>query len=318
MAERRHHRDHDHDHEHGHGHEPTITAHELLAPAVHELCKAIREAAARVGSSAAHHARGSLGYDTEAVHDLRVGMRRLRTLLRPARAVYGKKRIRAAGDELRRFAQATGIVRDEEVLHETLASLSLPRRTRRALDAWIRARGRRERELRKSAVELLTAPAEAPGLPSLEVALTTLEACIRPRRKGKQDAHELGRDALDAALGGVHEMSALGLKTADPLMMHALRIREKRLRYTAEIFAEVLPDEAAKIAKDAARMQKRLGELHDLDQAIATVLQARSLGRPARPAVLEALREARALLAQKLEGDVAAAVSPAPREDAMS
>ncbi len=305
MAER------DHAHKH-HEHEPTITAHELLAPAVGELCATVREALARV--AAASHARGAEGYDAEAVHDLRVGLRRLRTLLRPARAIYGKKRMRRSGDELRRFAQATGIVRDEEVLHETLAALDLPRRTRRALEAWIRSRGRRERELRKEAVELLTTHEEARGLPSLEHALSALEAAVKSNRKGKQDARDVARAALDAAIDGVQAIGALGPSTADAPAMHALRIREKRLRYTAEIFAEVLPGEATRLAKDAARMQKKLGELHDLDQAIAVVLQARSLSRPARPAVIQALREARAELAARLQGDVAATASVGRRE----
>jgi CHAD domain-containing protein len=292
-------------------HEPTITAHELLAPAVSELCATIREAAARVEAS---HARSAEGYDAEAVHDLRVGLRRLRTLLRPARTIYGKKRIRRAADELRRFAQATGIIRDEEVLRETLAGLDLPRRTRRALDAWIRGRERRERELRREAVELLTTHEEARGLPSLEHALSSLEACLKSKRKGKQDAKDVARTALDAAIEGVQEIGALAPSTADPPTMHALRIREKRLRYTAEIFAEVLPGQSKHLAKDAARMQKKLGELHDLDQAIAVVLQARSLSRPTRPAVLQALRAARAALAARIQGDVTAAASVAPRE----
>jgi CHAD domain-containing protein len=306
-------------------HAPVITAHEILAPAVSELCARIREAATRVGATAAGHARGSAGYDAEAVHDLRVGLRRLRTLLKPARALYGKRKIRAAGDELRRFAQATGIVRDEEVLHETLAAIELPRRPRRALEAWIRSRGRRERELRQAAIELLTSPADALAAPSLDHALTALESCILPNRKAKQSASEVARAAIDAAIHGVHEGAVLASSTADVAAMHALRIREKRLRYTAEIFAEVLPGESARLAKDAARMQKRLGELHDYDEAIAVILQARSLPRPARPLVLQALREARDELAERLHDDVAAAAhapdplsqpAPAPRADA--
>jgi CHAD domain-containing protein len=296
-----------------HDAEPVITAHALLAPAVRELSGRIREAAERVAATAAGSARGEVGYDAEAIHDFRVALRRLRTLLKPARAIYGKQKIRAAGDELRRFAQGTGIVRDEEVLHETLASLDLPRRTRRALDAWIRSRGRLERELRKGAVELLVSPAEAQALPSLEHALTALESCIRSRKKGKQAASDVARAAIDTALRGVREAAALAPSTADPAAMHALRIREKRLRYTAEIFAEVLPGEAARLVKDATRMQKRLGELHDFDQAITVILQARSLARPTRPLVLEALREARAALADRLHDDViAAAHAPGP------
>ncbi len=289
--------------------EPTITAHEFLAPTLRDLLAKVRAAAARASATASTPAHASAGYDAEAVHDLRVALRRLRTLLRPARAIYGKRRLRAVGDELRRFAQATGIVRDEEVLHETLAKLSLPRRTRRALDAWIRSRGRHERELRRAAISFLTSDAEAPAKPSLEAALTALEASVRPRRKSKQSAASLALTALDAAIEGVRACGATSPKTTDPVAMHALRIREKRLRYTAEFFAEVLPGESSRLAKNAARMQKCLGELHDLDQAILVVLQARNLPRPTRPSVLQALRTARAALAERLQGDVAAAIA---------
>ena len=290
--------------------EPTITAHELLAPTLRDLLARVRAAAARVSvTAAAPPAGASAGYDAEAVHDLRVALRRLRTLLRPARAIYGKQRIGAVADELRRFAQATGIVRDEEVLHETLRELSLPRRTRRALDAWIRSRARHERELRKAAVDFLMNGAEAAANPSLEAALTALEASVRPRRKGQQSAALLARSALDAAIEGVRASGAAAPRATDPAAMHALRIREKRLRYTAELFAEVLPSESSRLAKDAARMQKRLGELHDLDQAIVVVLQARNLPRPTRPAVIQALRAERAALAERLQGDLAATIA---------
>jgi CHAD domain-containing protein len=285
-----------------------ITAHELLSPAVDELCAKIREAIARVAVT------GTAGYDAEAVHDLRVGLRRLRTLLRPARSIYGKRKIRAAGAELRRFAQATGAVRDEEVLHETLLSLDLPRRTRRALEAWLRSRGRLEREQREAAVRLLTSPADAQAAPSLDHALTALESVIRSRKQGKEAAVGVARSAIDTAIRGVRELAVIASATEDPAAMHALRIGEKRLRYTAEIFAEVLPGESARLVKEATRMQKRLGELHDFDQATTVILQARSLARPARPMVLEALREARARLAARLHDDVVALATHAPVE----
>ena len=278
-----------------------ITAHELLAPAVDELCAKIREAAERVAVT------GTGGYDAEAVHDLRVGLRRLRTLLRPARSIYGKRKIRAAGAELRCFAQATGIVRDEEVLHETLLSLHLPRRTRRAVDAWLRSRGRLAREQREAAVRLLTSPADAQAAPSLDHALTALASVIRSRKQGKEAAVVVARAAIDAAIRRVRELAVIASSTEDPAAMHALRIGEKRLRYTAELFADVLPGESPRLVKEATRMQKRLGELHDFDHALTVVLQARSLARPTRPLLIAALREARARLAARLHDDLVAA-----------
>src|SRR5262249_31837913 len=71
-----------------------LTAHQLLGPTLIELVDTARAASARVeesfrGQKGASGATGAL--DPEAVHDFRVALRRLRTLLRVARKVYGKK-----------------------------------------------------------------------------------------------------------------------------------------------------------------------------------------------------------------------------------
>src|SRR6185503_20707825 len=80
------------------------SAHALLAPTLLGMIDAVKEASARLAS----RGQPRRAVDGEAVHDFRVALRRLRTLLRPARRVYGKKRLRAVAAELRRFAQATG------------------------------------------------------------------------------------------------------------------------------------------------------------------------------------------------------------------
>ena len=73
-------------------------------------------------------------------------------LLRPARRLYGARHLRAIiGGELRRYAHATGALRDEEVLRETLgATSSLPARgARGARHAWLVQRARQERVRRR-------------------------------------------------------------------------------------------------------------------------------------------------------------------------
>ena len=51
--------------------------------------------------------------------------------------------------------------------------------------------------------------------------------------------------------------------------LHALRIAAKRLRYTLELFARVLPEACSPLLKEVERVQGELGEIHDSDVMIA-------------------------------------------------
>ena len=51
--------------------------------------------------------------------------------------------------------------------------------------------------------------------------------------------------------------------------LHNLRIAAKRLRYTLELFEDVLPTVCQGIAKELAQLQDELGTLHDADVMIA-------------------------------------------------
>lgn len=51
--------------------------------------------------------------------------------------------------------------------------------------------------------------------------------------------------------------------------LHDLRIAAKRLRYTLEIFEEVLPETSKAIVKELEQIQDELGSLHDSDVMIA-------------------------------------------------
>jgi|ERR1019366_3793218 hypothetical protein len=51
--------------------------------------------------------------------------------------------------------------------------------------------------------------------------------------------------------------------------LHNLRIATKRLRYTLEIFADILPASVAPLLKEVVQIQEELGTLHDSDVMIA-------------------------------------------------
>jgi len=51
--------------------------------------------------------------------------------------------------------------------------------------------------------------------------------------------------------------------------LHDMRIAAKRLRYTFEVFEDVLPAASQSIVSELTRLQDELGELHDSDVMIA-------------------------------------------------
>src|SRR5947209_1089059 len=51
--------------------------------------------------------------------------------------------------------------------------------------------------------------------------------------------------------------------------LHNLRIAAKRLRYTLELFEDVLPEESKAIVEELTKIQDELGALHDHDVLIA-------------------------------------------------
>ena len=51
--------------------------------------------------------------------------------------------------------------------------------------------------------------------------------------------------------------------------LHNLRIAAKRLRYTLEVFADVLPPESEQIVEELTKIQDEVGALHDSDVMIA-------------------------------------------------
>jgi CHAD domain-containing protein len=275
---------------------PSLRADDFLAPVLFTFIAAVQREAQRMGATGG-------AADPEAVHDFRVALRRLRTALRPARRLHGKRHLRAVEEELGRFARATGALRDEEVLRETLGALDLPPPARAALDAWLVQRLRQERARRRRAGALIAGADRHPGVgPPLGTALAALERRLGRRRSEEHPARALAESALAEATAAV--AARLHARPTDAAAMHALRIRYKRLRYTAELFKPLLGEATSLLAREAARMQKRLGELHDLDEALTRVTRARALPRGARAAARRALLRLRARQSARLRRDL--------------
>jgi CHAD domain-containing protein len=239
--------------------------------------------------------------DGEAVHDLRVSLRRIRSLLRVVRPVFGRFHVGRIRAEMQRTAAATGALRDEEVLEETLDALDLSAPHRKALAPWLRTRADRETELRAEVIRLLTSGA-------LEAPRAELRALLTlPLRPGRDK--EAPRFARRGVLEAQKQVEALRTAdVADVQGMHDLRIACKRLRYAVEALGPVLPPELRAWGHVAATFQKVLGHLHDHDVALETVRDASELSEATRAVVTEALSKKRAHHADHYLAEVGFAV----------
>jgi CHAD domain-containing protein len=222
--------------------------------------------------------------DEEALHDLRVAIRRTRTVLEVGREVFG----RFHADEVRRalteLQRATGALRDEEVLLEIIASLHLHKAD---VNAWVEVRRRHERRLRAQVRRIVRSGALDRARALLEALLTFR---IKPSRERRLD--KFARRAVERAQ---REVERRRRSAEDVAGLHALRVAYKRLRYTAETFSGALPDElGAQVVRTATWFQRRIGDVHDVDVVIAAVERARSLQASSQPPLLLALRHLRA------------------------
>jgi CHAD domain-containing protein len=193
------------------------------------------------------------GDDAEALHDLRVGLRRLRSHLRAHRGPLDGALKRKHEKRLARLARMTNGARDAEVQLAFLAELrpSLGARCaaglqllrerlerRRAVDAALPARYRRaSRKLARR----LADPTLREGPP--------LGAVLADR------LHEHQR-ALGRALARVHDAE-------DQARIHRARIAAKRLRYLLEPLRDDAHADASHAVKSLRRLQEVLGDLHD-------------------------------------------------------
>ena len=221
--------------------------------------------------------------DDEAIHDLRVAIRRLRTLLKLARPIYGRFHADAVRMVFTAVHRATGELRDEEVFEQTLDEIPMQDA---AFLAWKLRRKSRERALRRAVVEGLRAGNVTRARAMLRGLLTLP---VKPSRN--KDLARFARKCVERARSRVD-----ALRDVDPrdvVGMHELRIAYKELRYATELLGEALPLDLSVLAEPAAKFQKRLGEVHDVDTALTTTRRARGLDAHVRAAGIELLEKLR-------------------------
>ncbi len=224
--------------------------------------------------------------DTEALHDFRVGLRRLRSALRAYRGHLDDAVPKKLARRLRDLAGATGEGRDTEVQIEWLrGEARLFGSYHRPGAAWLLERLERRRQ-----------EAYADILGEVAGAFGDLDHDLRKRLSVYRTEVHLGADSPQETLAGataailraqVQELDDHLARIAGPddeEQSHEARIAAKRLRYLLEPHIEELP-QAKPTVKRIKALQEILGELHDahvLEKELAAALEQAAVDRARR------------------------------------
>lgn len=189
--------------------------------------------------------------DSEALHDLRVAIRRLRSLYRAFSAALQGSHPRLK--TLRGFFRETGTARDREVALEWIRQLELPL-------PWLESRWQQ------------AMAQDQRGLAHLPEGLA--ELAQQPCETLREDLHdttlgELAATELEKKLARFRRALKRLCRQWDETRAHRLRIRGKRLRYLLEPFVRQHRP-CARAVERLKQLQDLLGDNHDM-----TVLRSR-------------------------------------------
>jgi len=201
---------------------------------------------------AANAAGAAAGRNPEYLHQLRVGVRRLRSTLRAFRELLRRKRADRIEAPWRAMMQTLGEARDWDVFQHSLEAGDLGQQARRhQLEAQRRAR----------------ALVHSAGFDSAS-RRTFAWTQSHPWRRTADPAEPLA-DFARRALEHLHESlrkSVRGIEWRDAQRRHRVRIRVKRMRYGCDFFASAFPHRAARAFLESLRtLQDILGEMNDIE-----------------------------------------------------
>jgi CHAD domain-containing protein len=190
--------------------------------------------------------------DPDAVHDLRVAIRRCRSVATVMEEVDGHRTWQAVKKLPRRLFRTLGALRDLHVLEakvKQLASAHDPLRSR-LLDALKDGERTPRRHVRRA------------------VQAFDRDRWERLARKAPRRARVVPPQSLTAQclalerFENLRRLHARAVRTDRPAPWHALRVGLKRFRYAAEILS---PARAVMWDEDLGKIQDLLGQIHDLD-----------------------------------------------------
>jgi inorganic triphosphatase YgiF len=205
--------------------------------------------------------------DPEFLHQLRVGWRRLRSLLKLTALVSPPEKLAPIEQELHWVGSVLGPARDYDVFAtETLPAVAVHFRGQREI-VRLRARvARRRHHLRDAARELLASARFQQLLLALGAFLIALEKSA-PAETTATLARDWVRPLLDERDRKLRKRTRHVQRLASS-ERHRARVAAKKLRYAAEFFSPLFPGKRAdEYVTALSKLQGALGRLNDLTVA---------------------------------------------------
>ncbi|HUB43838.1 MAG TPA: CHAD domain-containing protein [Acetobacteraceae bacterium] len=216
----------------------------------------------------------------EPVHQMRVGLRRLRSTITVFRPLLDCPELQAAATGLKILGQRLGPTRDWDVfLTDTLAPVTAAFPQDQRLTRLASAAARRRQQCHAALREFLEG-AEFRRL-GIELAWLAGARCWHPAPPTEPDGdlslRGFAAHILDRRLSKLH--GGDDLAEQDAAGRHKLRLRVKRVRYAVELFESLYPGKPTRrLMHRLAEAQDGLGTLNDLSVAETLLSQ---LGGPA-------------------------------------
>jgi CHAD domain-containing protein len=207
------------------------------------------------------------GETSQPLHDVRVAIRRMRSLLRAFRKYLPNEPRREIEELLAEISEELGPVRDLDVWVDLLQSLPVQSKVAqsRLFPAYLRHHQQRRQLVLATVRRCLRGPHFASQRLRinrlLRVELPRLIKTEPPGSLPKLAATQFGKALRRALKCGRLRHSA------SPKKLHELRIALRKARYLAGFFAPVLGPDTARLVKRLRRVERVLARIHDVDMA---------------------------------------------------
>lgn len=236
-----------------------------------------------------HEAGSRTGEDIESVHQMRVSIRRMRSLFKLIGAHYRAKTVDKYERGLRQIARVLGAIRDLDVLILDLQAYqaALSTEDKVAIAQVIAVLDERRRASRVRLNKRFDSKRYARFLRQFQRFAKRPKKGARPLKRN-ETPHQL-RHVLPLLL---HERLArvraydTVLPASDDAILHALRVEYKQLRYALEFFQPILGRSARSFLTQVKAMQEILGRIHDIAVFSETISRLDRL-TPEQAAALE-------------------------------
>jgi len=204
----------------------------------------------------------------EAVHDLRVAVRKFRQILKVLKRWVPREESQLLRTEMKELMTRAGEVRDRDIAVALLRKIHVPK-NRRILTEIHEQRGASAHTLQECVRDFrhrntaaawrraltLRKPPDAPG--AADVAGSLLRGMLKDYlRRGARAAR----------------------RSASPKQLHRFRIATKEIRYTLDIFAPLYGNAIGDLAEKLKKLQTDLGAIHDYTATGSLVEEAKSSG----------------------------------------